>query len=165
MENMEEKEIRQEKPKRKRAFKKVSEAETSAEATPTESEEVVNAEKINAETPAEVAAISEKIISESHGADNTATEEQNINSDESNIETIAELPEEVAEISVTESEGAASVSATNDKNVQANDFVKELPVPLINKFNVEMQKQSKSVLNNDGKISIQYKQIKPEYEL
>lgn len=47
----------------------------------------------------------------------------------------------------------------------ANDFIKELPVPLINKFNVEMQKQSKSVLNNDGKISIQYKQIKPEYEL
>ena len=46
-----------------------------------------------------------------------------------------------------------------------NNFVKELPVPLINKFNVEMQKQSKSVLNNDGKISIQYKQIKPEYEL
>ena len=46
-----------------------------------------------------------------------------------------------------------------------NNFVKDLPVPLINKFNVEMQKQSKSVLNNDGKISIQYKQIKPEYEL
>jgi len=47
----------------------------------------------------------------------------------------------------------------------ANDFIKELPVPLINKFNIEMQKQSKSILNNDGKISIQYKQIKPEYEL
>ena len=45
------------------------------------------------------------------------------------------------------------------------DFIKQLPVPLINKFNIEMQKQSKSVLNNDGKISIQYKQIKPEYEL
>jgi len=45
------------------------------------------------------------------------------------------------------------------------DFVKELPVPLINKFNVEMQKHCRNVLNNDGKISIQYKQIKPEYEL
>ena len=56
MENMEEKEIPQEKPKRKRAVKKVSEAETSAEATPTESEEVVNAEKINAEASALVSA-------------------------------------------------------------------------------------------------------------
>ena len=48
---------------------------------------------------------------------------------------------------------------------ESQDFLKELPVPLLNKFNVEMQKQSKSVLNNDGKISIQFKQIKPEYEL
>ena len=31
-----------------------------------------------------------------------------------------------SEISVTESEGAASVTATNDKTVQANDFVKEM---------------------------------------
>ena len=46
-----------------------------------------------------------------------------------------------------------------------HDFSKDLPVPLMNKFNVEMQKQSKNVLNNDGKISIQYKQIKPEFEL
>jgi hypothetical protein len=46
-----------------------------------------------------------------------------------------------------------------------HDFIKDLPVPLMNKFNVEMQKQSKNVLNNDGKISIQYKQIKPEFEL
>jgi hypothetical protein len=45
------------------------------------------------------------------------------------------------------------------------DFIKDLPVPLMNKFNVEMQKQSKNVLNNDGKISIQYKQIKPEFEM
>jgi len=45
------------------------------------------------------------------------------------------------------------------------DFTKELPVPLINKFNQELQRQSKFILNNDGKISIQYKQIKPEYEL
>ena len=46
-----------------------------------------------------------------------------------------------------------------------HDFTKDLPVPLMNKFNSEMQKQSKNVLNNDGKISIQYKQIKPEFEL
>ncbi len=45
-----------------------------------------------------------------------------------------------------------------------HDFSKDLPVPLMNKFNVEMQKQSKSLLTNDGKISIQYKQIKPEFE-
>ena len=45
-----------------------------------------------------------------------------------------------------------------------HDFTKDLPVPLMNKFNTEMQKQSKNVLNNDGKISIQYKQIKPEFE-
>ena len=48
---------------------------------------------------------------------------------------------------------------------EINNFIKELPVPLINKFNVEMQKQSSNVLNNDGKISIQFKKIKPEYEL
>jgi hypothetical protein len=47
---------------------------------------------------------------------------------------------------------------------EGHDFIKDLPVPLINKFNTEMQKQSKNVLNNDGKISIQYKQIKPEFE-
>ena len=48
---------------------------------------------------------------------------------------------------------------------EQNDFSKDLPVPLMNKFNLEMQKQSKNVLNNDGKISIQYKQIKPEFEM
>ncbi len=48
---------------------------------------------------------------------------------------------------------------------EGHDFTKDLPVPLMNKFNTEMQKQSKNVLNNDGKISIQYKQIKPEFEL
>lgn len=47
---------------------------------------------------------------------------------------------------------------------EEHDFTKDLPVPLMNKFNAEMQKQSKNVLNNDGKISIQYKQIKPEFE-
>lgn len=47
---------------------------------------------------------------------------------------------------------------------EEHDFTKDLPVPLMNKFNTEMQKQSKNVLNNDGKISIQYKQIKPEFE-
>ena len=48
---------------------------------------------------------------------------------------------------------------------EQQDFTKDLPVPLMNKLNVEMQKQSKNVLNNDGKISIQYKQIKPEFEI
>ena len=47
---------------------------------------------------------------------------------------------------------------------EEHDFTKDLPVPLMNKFNSEMQKQSKNVLNNDGKISVQYKQIKPEFE-
>jgi hypothetical protein len=48
---------------------------------------------------------------------------------------------------------------------ESHDFTKELPVPLMNKFNTEMQKQSRNILNNDGKISIQYKQIKPEFEI
>lgn len=123
MENSEEKEKQEAKPKRKPAAKKVKAVEPVeeplAEAMPTESEEIVNAEKMEAETPAEVAAISEKILTEEK-----ATEE-NSNA-ETNIETIAELPEEVAEISVTKEEGVANVSATNDKSVQANDFVKEM---------------------------------------
>jgi hypothetical protein len=48
---------------------------------------------------------------------------------------------------------------------EQHDFSKELPVPLMNKLNSEMQKQSKNVLNKDGKISVQYKQIKPEFEM
>jgi hypothetical protein len=46
-----------------------------------------------------------------------------------------------------------------------HDFIKELPVPLINKFNLEIQKQSRSVLRDDGKISILYKKIEPQYEI
>jgi hypothetical protein len=45
------------------------------------------------------------------------------------------------------------------------DFTKDLPVPLMNKFNNEMQKQSKNNSIGDGKVSIQYKQIKPEFEM
>jgi hypothetical protein len=45
------------------------------------------------------------------------------------------------------------------------DFTKDLPVPLMNKFNNEMQKQSKNNTVGDGKVSIQYKQIKPEFEI
>jgi hypothetical protein len=48
---------------------------------------------------------------------------------------------------------------------EEHNFVKDLPVPLMNKFNTEMQKQNKNIQNSDGKISIQYKQIKPEFEL
>jgi len=44
-------------------------------------------------------------------------------------------------------------------------FVKELPKQLINKFNTEIQKQINGSSNNIYKMSIQYKQIKPEYEI
>ncbi len=44
-------------------------------------------------------------------------------------------------------------------------FINELPKTLINKFNSELQKQLNGILGDNYKMSIQYKQIKPEYEL
>ena len=46
-----------------------------------------------------------------------------------------------------------------------NKFIEELPKPLFNKFNVELQKQLNGILGDNYKMSIQYKQIKPEYEI
>jgi hypothetical protein len=46
-----------------------------------------------------------------------------------------------------------------------NKFINELPKQLINKFNTELQKQLMGVMGDDYTMSIQYKQIKPEYEL
>ena len=46
-----------------------------------------------------------------------------------------------------------------------NKFISELPKPLINKFNYELQKQLMNIFGPDYKMSIQYKQIKPEYNL
>ena len=44
-------------------------------------------------------------------------------------------------------------------------FINELPKTLINKFNSELQKQLNGILGDNYKMSIQYKQVKPEYEL
>jgi hypothetical protein len=44
-------------------------------------------------------------------------------------------------------------------------FIDELPKPLFNKFNIELQKQLNGILGDNYKMSIQYKQIKPEYEI
>lgn len=44
-------------------------------------------------------------------------------------------------------------------------FVEELPKPLFNKFNTELQKQLNGILGDNYKMSIQYKQIKPEYDI
>jgi hypothetical protein len=46
-----------------------------------------------------------------------------------------------------------------------NKFISELPKTLINKFNSELQKQLMNIFGPDYKMSIQYKQIKPEYNL
>jgi hypothetical protein len=52
------------------------------------------------------------------------------------------------------------------KSFYENDkFKDELPKPLFNKFNSELQRQLVNVFGPDYKMSIQYKQIKPEYEL
>ena len=52
------------------------------------------------------------------------------------------------------------------KSFYENDkFKDELPKPLINKFNSELQKQLFNILGPDYKMSVQYKQIKPEYEI
>lgn len=44
-------------------------------------------------------------------------------------------------------------------------FVEELPKSLFNKFNTELQKQLNGILGDNYKMSIQYKQIKPEYDI
>ena len=46
-----------------------------------------------------------------------------------------------------------------------NKFVAELPKQLMNKFNSELQKQLINVFGPDYKMSIQYKKIKPEYDM
>jgi hypothetical protein len=52
------------------------------------------------------------------------------------------------------------------KKFYENDkFKDELPKQLINKFNLELQKQLMNILGPDYKMSIQYKQIKPEYDI
>ena len=52
------------------------------------------------------------------------------------------------------------------KSFYENDkFKDELPKPLINKFNSELQKQLFNIFGPDYKMSVQYKQIKPEYEI
>ena len=52
------------------------------------------------------------------------------------------------------------------KSFYENDkFKDELPKTLINKFNSELQKQLVNIFGPDYKMSVQYKQIKPEYEI
>lgn len=80
-------------------------------------------------------------------------------------ETLVQNNKNINGISYSVKKRASLVKIWTKSYDDANDFTKELPVTLINKFNQELQRQSKSVLNNDGKISIQYKQIKPEYDL
>jgi hypothetical protein len=46
-----------------------------------------------------------------------------------------------------------------------NKFISELPKQLMNKFNSELQKQLINVFGPDYKMSVQYKKIKPEYDM
>jgi hypothetical protein len=80
-------------------------------------------------------------------------------------ETLVQNNKNINGISYSVKKRASLVKIWTKTYDEVKDFTKELPVTLINRFNQELQRQSKSVLNNDGKISIQYKQIKPEYEL
>ena len=80
-------------------------------------------------------------------------------------ETLVQNNKNINGISYSVKKRASLVKIWTKTYEETKDFTKELPVTLINKFNQELQRQSKSVLNNDGKISIQYKQIKPEYDL
>jgi hypothetical protein len=80
-------------------------------------------------------------------------------------ETLVQNNKNINGISYSVKKRATLVKIWTKTYEETKDFTKELPVTLINKFNQELQRQSKSVLNNDGKISIQYKQIKPEYDL
>ena len=47
---------------------------------------------------------------------------------------------------------------------EENKFIRELPKPLIDIFNSELSKNLKNYRNDRDKISIMYKQIKPEYD-
>jgi hypothetical protein len=80
-------------------------------------------------------------------------------------ETLVQNNKNINGISYSVKKRASLVKIWTKTFDETKDFSTELPVTLINKFNQELQRQSKSVLNNDGKISIQYKQIKPEYDL
>jgi len=80
-------------------------------------------------------------------------------------ETFVQNNKNINGISYSVKKRASLVKIWTKTYDESKDFTKELPVTLINKFNQELQRQSKSVLNNDGKISIQYKQIKPEYDI
>lgn len=80
-------------------------------------------------------------------------------------ETLVQNNKNINGISYSVKKRASLVKIWTKTYDESKDFTKELPVTLINKFNQELQRQSKSVLNNDGKISIQYKQIKPEYDI
>ena len=80
-------------------------------------------------------------------------------------ETLVQNSKNINGISYSVKKRASLVKVWTKTYDETKDFTKELPVTLVNKFNQELQRQSKSVLNNDGKISIQYKQIKPEYDL
>jgi len=80
-------------------------------------------------------------------------------------ETLVQNNKNINGISYSVKKRASLVKIWTKTFDESKDFTKELPVTLVNKFNQELQRQSKSVLNNDGKISIQYKQIKPEYDI
>ena len=80
-------------------------------------------------------------------------------------ETLVQNNKNINGISYSVKKRASLIKIWTKTYDESTDFTKELPVTLINKFNQELQRQSKSVLNNDGKISIQYKQIKPEYDI
>ena len=80
-------------------------------------------------------------------------------------ETLVQNNKNINGISYSVKKRSSLVKIWTKTYEESKDFTKELPVTLINKFNQELQRQSKSVLNNDGKISIQYKQIKPEYDI
>jgi len=80
-------------------------------------------------------------------------------------ETLVQNSKNINGISYSVKKRASLVKVWTKTYDETKDFTKEFPVTLVNKFNQELQRQSKSVLNNDGKISIQYKQIKPEYDL
>ena len=53
----------------------------------------------------------------------------------------------------------------NPRIIKDDKFINELPKSLFNKFNFELQKHIGNTMGDNYKMSIQYKQIKPEYEI
>jgi len=80
-------------------------------------------------------------------------------------ETFIMNNEDINGISYTIKKRGILIKVWTKTNHKDDKFIDELPKQLFNKFNTELQKQLNGILGDNYKMSIQYKQIKPEYDI